>query len=153
MKDSIKFQLNLALAIQFLLLSAIVAFTLYTLELRKHDYTILNLAGQLRVVSQTMMTQSRNYVENAPRDYETYDRDLRLFSKDLNTLVKSYDGIMKSFMTRELSPELWRSSIMPMQNIEGSEDMPEMPVDDDVKYGKWDASSKYQLEETLRDWC
>ena len=52
---TLKFQVALALGIQFLLLAGVIGATIYQLDLRKHDYVILNLAGQLRVISQVMV--------------------------------------------------------------------------------------------------
>jgi len=152
MKGSIKFQLTLALAVQFLLLSFIVAFTLYALELRKHDYTILNLAGQLRVMSQTMATQSMNYVENAPRDYETYDRDLGLYSKDLNKLITNYDHIIESFKERELHPELWNFSAVKSANATENSGVLSLLGAKDVIYCSWDKASRNQLDVTAEVW-
>ena len=60
---SLKAQIGIVLAVQLVLFSAIISITLYELNLRKHDYIILNLAGQLRVISQSMANQSHIYLE------------------------------------------------------------------------------------------
>ncbi len=103
---TLKFQVTFALVIQFTLLAGVVGTTLYRLDLRKHDYVILNLAGQLRVISQVLITQSQNYVRNAPRDYPGYFRDLKLYRNSLQSLVANYEEIVASFKARRLSPRL-----------------------------------------------
>lgn len=103
---TLKFQVALALVIQFTLLAGVIGITLYQLNLRKHDYVILNLAGQLRVISQVMVNQSQNYVRQAPRDYPSYYRDLKLYRTNLDNLITNYDEIISSFKARKLSPKL-----------------------------------------------
>lgn len=104
--QTLKLQVALALTIQFILLAGVVGATIYQLNLRKHDYLILNLAGQLRVITQVLVNQSRNYVHRAPRDYPSYYRDLKLYRNDLDSLVANYDKIVTSFKARRLLPEL-----------------------------------------------
>lgn len=105
-RHSLKTRVSLALLVQFAVLAASVMVTLYQLEQRKHDYVILNLSGQLRVISEVMVKQSVNYKMHAPRDYATYNRDLGLYKKDLYGLIADYDRIIDSFQRRELSPDL-----------------------------------------------
>jgi len=103
---TLKFQVALALGIQFLLLAGVIGATIYQLDLRKHDYVILNLAGQLRVISQVIVNQSQNYVGQAPRDYPSYHRDLKLYRSNLDMLLADYEEIIASFKVRKLSPKL-----------------------------------------------
>lgn len=103
---TLKFQVTFALVIQFILLAGVVGTTLYRLDLRKHDYVILNLAGQLRVISQVLITQSQNYVRNAPRDYPGYFRDLKLYRNNLQSLVANYEEIVASLKARDYRPDL-----------------------------------------------
>ncbi|OZA04928.1 MAG: hypothetical protein B7X95_08365, partial [Methylophilaceae bacterium 17-44-8] len=51
---SLRVQIGLAIFIIFLLLAGTLGYTLYALNLRQHDYLILNLTGQLSVISQTI---------------------------------------------------------------------------------------------------
>ena len=97
---SLKVQIGSALAIQFFVLVAIVSSTLYLLDLRKHDYLILNLSGQLRVISQLIVNNSASYADNAPRNYDSYYRDVKLYNKQLQTLIARYDKIIDSFKDR-----------------------------------------------------
>lgn len=129
---TIRAQVGLALGVLFLLLTGSVAYTLYQLDLRKHDYEILNLAGQLRVTSHAMSNQAQNYLQDTPTDYQAYYRDLRLFYGDLQRNVALYDKIIEGFEDRRLDSELT-----------GKHD----PI-----YCTWDERSKSQLSRTARVW-
>lgn len=129
---SIRFQVALALGLLFLMLAASVGFTLYELSLRRHDYQILNLAGQLRVTITSMRQQGRNYLRDTPTDYATYNRDLGLFYEDLRRQVALYDQIIASFKARRLDPALTGR--------------------DEPLTCNWDAVSRHQLDLTADDW-
>ncbi|MDH5393040.1 MAG: HD domain-containing protein [Gammaproteobacteria bacterium] len=102
----LKFQIPLAILILFTLLTSAIRFTLTSVEARTHDYAILNLAGQLRVISNNIVTQSQQYKANAPRDYTSYNRDLKLYARTLQHQVAQYDDIIQSFKKREFRPAL-----------------------------------------------
>lgn len=74
--QSLRIQIGLAIFAIFLVLAGTLGYTLYALKLRQHDYLILNLTGQLRVISQTMTEQAHHYAQQAPDDYDKYNRDL-----------------------------------------------------------------------------
>ncbi|MEW6165478.1 MAG: HD domain-containing phosphohydrolase [Pseudomonadota bacterium] len=103
---SLRVQLTLALGLFFVLIAGAVAHTLHELDLRRHDYVILNLAGQLRVISHTLVDQSRRYLTDKPDDYEKYDRDLKLFYQDLLAQQQLFGKIIKGFEARRLDVEL-----------------------------------------------
>lgn len=148
--NSIKFQISFALAIQFIVLLLIVSFTVYELNLRKHDYAILNLSGQLRVLSRTIVAQSYNYVERAPRDYGTYKRDLGLYNRDLNSFVKNYDRIINSFKARQLTPDLRDASALAVNNK--IKKIPSLTDSGETIYCTWDKASRNQLDVTASIW-
>ena len=152
MRHSIKFQISLALVIQFIVLLLIVLFTLVALNSRKHDYAILNLAGQLRVLSQTIVAQSINYAEKAPRDHTSYARDLGLYNKDLQLFITRYDRIINSFKSRQLAPDLWDSSALYARKASGS--VPSLIETDPTKaiVCTWDKQSRNQLDVTALVW-
>ncbi|MBD3670737.1 MAG: HD domain-containing protein [Gammaproteobacteria bacterium] len=131
-RKTIKSLVATALVIQFSALALIVGIALNWLDLRKHDYLILNLSGQLRVISEVMLKQSENYLSHAARDYETYYRDLNLFRKDLDRLVEEYDAIINDFVRRELTQEVTGLS----ESITCS----------------WDGQSRSQLDQTAAAW-
>lgn len=129
---TLRFQVALALGLLFLLLATSVGFTLYELSLRRHDYQILNLAGQLRVSATSMHQQSRNYLRDTPTDYVTYNRDLGLFYADLQRHVALFDQIIAAFKARRLDPALTGR--------------------DEPLTCNWDAGSRNQLDQTADDW-
>lgn len=129
---TIRFQVALGLGVLFVMLAGSIGFTLYELNLRRHDYEILNLAGQLRVTSHAMTQQARNYLRDTPTDYEAYYRDLRLFYEDLQRQVALYDRIIGSFQARRLDPALTGKH--------------------DAITCNWDARSRNQLRLTADDW-
>lgn len=135
-RHSIHTQMALALTLIFTLLVGTLGYTLYALRLRQHDYIILNLTGQLRVLSQTMLDQAQQYKAEAPDDHEKYNRDLATYWQGLQKQTKQYDAIIQSLKTRQLS-------------IAGKQESA-------VKHGKiyctFDAFSRSQLSRSATDW-
>ena len=103
---SLRVQLALALGLFFALIAGAVGFTLHEIELRKHDYVILNLAGQLRVISHALVDQSRRYLTDQPDDQAAYERDLKLYYQELLAQQSYFDKIIKGFEERRLDVEL-----------------------------------------------
>lgn len=105
--NSIRFRISLALFALFALQAGTAGFTLYEVDLRKHDYEILNLAGQMRVISHAVVHQSRNYLDSgADQNSRDYRRDLNLYYRDLQQNISLFDKIITSFRNRRLAPEL-----------------------------------------------
>jgi len=129
---SLRVQLALALGLFFALIAGAVAYTLYELDLRKHDYVILNLAGQLRVISHTLVDQSRRYLTDKPDDYEKYERDLKLYYQYLLAQQVLFEKIIKGFEDRRLDVELTGRS--------------------DPLTCNWDGPSRSQLGTTASIW-
>ncbi|MCK4706975.1 MAG: hypothetical protein KAU21_00015, partial [Gammaproteobacteria bacterium] len=102
----LKYQIPLAVLILFALLTSAIVFTLSSVNARKHDYAILNLSGQLRVITTSIITQSKQYKANAPRDYASYNRDLKLYASSLSNQINTYDKIISAFADREFSTAL-----------------------------------------------
>ena len=96
MFKSIKSQILLIIFLQIALLVGIVSTTLYLLNLRQHDYLILNLTGQLRVIAQTMVNQSSHFLQLAPAQRSGY-------GQDLDMLIAGYDEIVLSLKRRSIS--------------------------------------------------
>lgn len=103
--NSLRNQIALALLLLAAAFAGTVAFTLYEIELRKHDYAILNLAGQLRVTSQVMAGQAEHYLQ-ATGGLEVTATGPSSFAQDLNHQVQLFDKIIKAFEDRSLPPEL-----------------------------------------------
>ena len=110
--NSIKVQILVVLMMQILVLLGIVITSLYLIKLRQHDYLILNLTGQLRVITQSLVTQSRHYVDAAPRDYATYNRDLNLYNRDLQQEVASFNKIVQALKQRTIEADLLSNRIL-----------------------------------------
>jgi len=131
-RKTIKSIVTSVLIFQFAALFIIVAVAIDWLNVRKHDYLILSLSGQLRVISQVMSKQSENYLLHAARDYGTYNRDLKLYRKDLDSLVAEYDAIIDDFVHRRLT-----------QIVTGL---------NETITCSWDRQSRSQLDTTAADW-
>jgi HD-GYP domain-containing protein (c-di-GMP phosphodiesterase class II) len=131
-RKTIKSIVTSALIFQFAALFIIVAIAIRWLDFRKHDYLILSLSGQLRVISEVMSKQSENYLSHAARDYNTYSRDLKLYRKDLDSLVAEYDAIINDFVHRRLT-----------QDVTGL---------NETITCSWDRQSRSQLDQTAADW-
>ena len=129
--NSIRNQIGLALILLAAAFASTVAFTLYEVELRQHDYAILNLAGQLRVTSQVMAGQAQHYLQ-ATGNAAVKNVGPSSFAQDLNHQVQLFDRIIKSFEERSLPPELT-----------GRRDKLEC---------NWDAASIAQLKLTAQTW-
>jgi HD-GYP domain-containing protein (c-di-GMP phosphodiesterase class II) len=104
--NTIRFQVGLALFVLFALQAGTAGFTLYEVNLRKHDYEILNLAGQARVISHTMAHQSRNYLKENLIVALSARRDSDFYSQNLQQSMAFYDKIMNGFRNRRLDPEI-----------------------------------------------
>ena len=99
----LKYQIPLAVLVLFGLLTGGISYTLSSVNARKHDYAILNLAAQLNQITNNLTTQSEQYKANAPRDYATYNRDLKLYANDLNNQTSRYEEIINAFKSRKFT--------------------------------------------------
>lgn len=104
--NTIRFRLSLALFTLFILQAGTAGFTLYEVDLRKHDYMILNLAGQTRVISHTLTHQSRNYLKENAAIPLTSQHDSGFYSRNLQQSMALYGKIITSFRNRRLDPEI-----------------------------------------------
>ena len=131
---SIRIQIGFAVIVIFLLLAGTLGYTLHALKLRQHDYLILNLTGQLRVLSQTMVEQARHYAEQAPDDNDKYNRDLGIYWQDLQKQTALYDKIVRSLETRQIDAGLTGQ------------------VEHNAIYCTWDDQSRLQMSKTAVEW-
>ena len=147
---SLKVQIGTALGIQFIVLVVIVSSTLYLLNLRKHDYLILNLSGQLRVISQLIVNHSAAYADNAPRNFKSYYRDVALYHKQIQMLVERYDKIINSFKARRLAPELFQNEILSVR--QNKKNIPKISEKYDPIYCTWNKAARNELVEAAKSW-
>jgi len=132
---SLKFQIGLALAGQFIFLGGVVGFTLYEIDLRKHDYAILNLSGQLRVLGQSMVRNSASFLSASSSgniSTKGSKQSAEYYRKELKAIIGKYSMIIKSFKEKKLAPELTGN--------------------DDILYCSWDHQSITQLDKTAFEW-
>lgn len=130
--NTIRFRIGLALFVLFALQAGTAGFTLYEIELRKHDYEILNLAGQMRVISHNMEQQARNFLSTTTPGFTAGGRDYGGFALDLRHNVEFYDKIITAFRNRRLAPELTGQ--------------------DEPLVCNWDRQSRNQLDISAREW-
>ncbi len=130
--QSLKTHIVSALILQLILVIAMAGFSVFELSLRKHDYAILNLIGQLRVMAQNLVIQSSHYKKAAPRNYESYQRDLNLYHKNTQKQIKKYTEILDAFDERRLPTNLTGQA--------------------EVINCNWDEASVYQLNKTIKNW-
>ncbi len=135
--QSLRVQIGLAILVIFLALVGTLAYTSYALNLRQHDYLILNLTGKLRIISQTMTEQARHYIEEAPDDIDKYNRDLGTYWQDLQKQTALYDSIVRSLDSRVIDAGL--------SELTGGE-----------HHGKiictWNERSRQQMRKTATTW-
>ncbi len=148
---TIKFQVVAILAVQLVALLGVVFTSIYLINLRQHDYLILNLAGQLRVITQNLVTQSNHYIKQAPRDYAAYKRDLGLFNMDLQTQVKEFDAIINSLKKRTIKAELIHVE-KPLLLRTGLAAVPSISNKDEKLVCTWNAHARSQMMETAKVW-
>ncbi len=147
---SLKVQIGTALGIQFIVLVVIVSSTLYLLNLRKHDYLILNLSGQLRIISQLIVNHSAAYVDNAPRNYSSYYRDVALYNKQIQILIARYDKIINSFKARKLAPELFENEFLSLR--ENKKTIAKISNNYDPIYCTWNKTARNELVRAAKSW-
>jgi HD-GYP domain-containing protein (c-di-GMP phosphodiesterase class II)/HAMP domain-containing protein len=129
---TIRFRIGLAVLALFFLHAGTAAVTLYEVHFRKHDYEILVLAGQLRVVSNAMPQQSLNYLASKVAGNAEDPRDLKLYYETLRQETRLYDEVITGYRNRRLPVEL--------------------TGDDAPLTCSWDARSKNQLDLTAAQW-
>jgi response regulator RpfG family c-di-GMP phosphodiesterase/HAMP domain-containing protein len=148
---SIKFQIITVLFAQLTALLLIVLTTLYLLNLRQHDYLILNLVGQARILTQTMVNQSAHYLEQAPRDYASYERDLGLFNRDLTMQVESIENILSSLQQRVIRANLTDPAYSGY-SVQTTPTVPSLVAQDEPIICTWDKQSRDQMSSTYQVW-
>jgi response regulator RpfG family c-di-GMP phosphodiesterase/HAMP domain-containing protein len=130
--NSLKFQIGIPLLFLFLILAGSLGYTIYSLKLRQHDYLILNHIGQLQVIANNLTEQSRNYVKQAPDNYDKYNRDLETYWQILQKQTHHFNKIITELNSRELS-----------SGLTGHEE---------TIYCNYDNHSQNQLNSSLKYW-
>jgi HAMP domain-containing protein len=102
----VKFQIITTLSLLFIILVSALGYTIYSLKLRQHDYLILNHVSQLQLIASSLTERSKNYVLQAPDNYEKYYRDLETYWSSVQSETQLFDAILTALNSRELSIDL-----------------------------------------------
>lgn len=105
-RKSIQVQISIMLLLQMLFFVGTVSLTLYEMQLRKHDYEILNLAGQLRVISSTIAEESQRFSKDITVRTDGQDQSMEIYLQNVENQLLLYDKIITSFQNRELDPSI-----------------------------------------------
>jgi len=149
--QSIKVQVLAILAIQFIALLSIVLTSLYLVNLRQHDYVILNLTGQLRVLNNNMITQARNYASKVLRKSGAAQPNLHLFRADLMMQIAAYDRIIQALKKRSIDADLVQPQALRLPTETGDK-IPSLDASAEPIICKWDAPSRAQMDKTAEIW-
>lgn len=104
--QSLTFQISIAL-VALISLFAIAGFhSIKRLSDQQGSERLLQLGGQLQLVTQHIAMQAMAYKDNAPRDFKTYNRDLNLYFRDLASELERLDTIIEAFASNHFPAEL-----------------------------------------------
>jgi HD-GYP domain-containing protein (c-di-GMP phosphodiesterase class II) len=106
--------------VMFMLVSVLLGTMIYTfheLSLRKNDYLILNLAGRMRVTSQSLVDEARHYVNltshsmvDMARNYADRSTEDKLkfqqYGETFRRQIGLIDSIFSSLQSERIAPEL-----------------------------------------------
>jgi len=148
---SIKFQVLAILAVQFIALLSIILTSLYFINLRQHDYIILNLTGQLRVLNEGMVTRARHINSQGPRDNASAKTESELFRKDITMQIAAFDRIIRSLKARSIEADLINPSALEPVPA-GVPRVPGLTRKAEPIVCNWDPESRSQMDATARVW-
>jgi response regulator RpfG family c-di-GMP phosphodiesterase/HAMP domain-containing protein len=148
---SIKFQVLAVLAVQFVALLSIVLTSLYYVNLRQHDYIILNLTGQLRVLNEGMVTRAKHINAQGPRDSATARTESELFRKDILMQVAAFDRIVRSLKARSIEADLINPTALAPVPV-GGKKVPSLVEKAEPIICNWDLQSRNQMDATAVVW-
>jgi response regulator RpfG family c-di-GMP phosphodiesterase/HAMP domain-containing protein len=148
---SIKFQVLAVLAVQFVALLSIVLTSLYFINLRQHDYIILNLTGQLRVLNEGMVTRAKHINAQGPRDSASARNESELFRKDIQMQVSAFDRIVRSLKARSIEADLINPRALAPVPVSGTK-VPSLSEKAEPIICNWDLESRNQMDATAQVW-
>ena len=132
--SSLRLQLWGVIALMAVVLCSVLGFTFYELNLRKHDYLILNLTGQMRVTMRSMVEQARQVTMQDGTRTRASENDLRqLYGSNLQEQIELMEQVIASLKARRLSPALTGK--------------------DEAIQCTWDAHSRSQMDLSATDWA
>lgn len=130
---SLRTQLWIVIGLMAAMLTGVLGFTFYELNLRKHDYLILNLTGQMRVTTRSMLDQARYVVSDQSLAHPQSSATLeKIYGSALQQQISLLGQIVSSLKQRRLSPALTGK--------------------DEAIQCTWDLRSRSQMDLTAQDW-
>ncbi len=100
LRSSLARQMTAALLLLSLMAAGSVSFTLYELELRRHDYAILDLVGQLRVMAISLGEAARAHPATPDR------QSAEVLRRAITPTTERFGRIVDSLRSRTLDPAL-----------------------------------------------
>jgi len=91
----IKVLLGLSIFIVLTILSSL--YQLKVLKLIEHNYQFVLELNKIQQLGAVYPRRSETYVNNAARDYESYNRDVQIFHKDIIGDIELLDKLLKEF--------------------------------------------------------
>jgi len=149
---SIKFQVLTALSVQFVALLSIVITSLYFINLRQHDYIILNLTGQLRVLNEGMVTRAKHINAQGSRDSASARTESELFRKDIQMQVSAFDRIVRSLKARSIEADLINPRALSSVPTTAGPKVPSLSQNAEPIICNWDLESRNQMDATALVW-
>lgn len=104
--QSLKVQIAMAIAMLTALFAAATLYSQHVIDQQHGDDILVTLASQLQVNQQYLTLQAMRYLENAPRDYSSYNRDLKLYFEDLKGTRSEIDRLIDAFADNRFEPAL-----------------------------------------------
>ncbi|MDJ0739679.1 MAG: ATP-binding protein [Gammaproteobacteria bacterium] len=106
MIQSLKFQIVLAIVVLTALFAGATLYSLHVIDRQHGDDVLVTLASQMQTNQKHLTLQAMRYLENAPRDYASYNRDLGLYFEDLKTTRAELSRLIEAFAANRFAPEL-----------------------------------------------
>ncbi len=151
---SIKSQLSMLLVVQFVVLIGLVSTSVYLVNLRQHDYLILNLAGQLRVIAQGVTQHSNHYLYSLSDRQATSAREHERYLSYLDAQLNNFGNIIASLEQRTIAAELLDGGYVTQSNPFRAVSAKVALIDPQSTklVCKWNPSARSQMKKTAATW-
>lgn len=126
-KTSYALRLRVLIGLAAFLLLAFMAgsYGLRALRLSEQNFERLGQLSQLDAALPALLRSATNYIENAPRDYESYSRDVAVFLHDIRNDIDDLQQRLAALET-ELAANLGLALPRPLMALTGSDDAHEV---------------------------
>ena len=116
---SLRFQITLVIVLLIGVLLINTLFSFYSENQRRHDYDTLQSSGTTQQLFSSLITRSSQYVEAAPRDWETYFRDLGMYGQDLNNIILKLDNTLLTLTDLPDLQQQWKIYSQEIHTVRG----------------------------------